>query len=136
MQIRSLGRIFAQRPTPLPADAAGLAWTPLSRIFCGKVFGQALSPHRKVQNWPFTAFGFHKRRLCAWMLIAHSQNHGEIISCTLPYAAEPSWWKYDCQRWRVNRLNDASVVSWQADEGGLGVFEQAIDCESTELRDQ
>ena len=43
-QILSLGRIFTQRPTPSPADAAGLAYAQVSRIFCGKVFGQALCP--------------------------------------------------------------------------------------------
>ena len=44
MQILSRGRIFAQPPTPSRPPAAWLSSVPLSRIFCGKVFGQALSP--------------------------------------------------------------------------------------------
>ena len=44
MQILSLGRIFAQPPRPSPADAAGVAYVPLSRFFVKSFLDKAFSP--------------------------------------------------------------------------------------------
>jgi hypothetical protein len=41
---RSLGRIFAQLPTPSPRDAAGLALTPLSEFFMNRFLDNPHSP--------------------------------------------------------------------------------------------
>ena len=67
MQILSLGRIFFQTTTPSPADSAGLAYVPLSRFFVKSFLDKPSAPHRKLKNWPLTAFGLQNRRLSGYL---------------------------------------------------------------------
>ena len=54
---------FCPDPAPFAAARCVPSRHATAQIFCEKFFGQALSPRRKLENCPFTAFGLHKRRL-------------------------------------------------------------------------